>query len=84
MSDGFGGDYDTIRDAPLQFFEKHDTQLSYSYGIMQTEMRKAVYLMKMERLIGILSILLQREKVTAPELTEKLKTVIRLPVRRLL
>ena len=27
--------------------------------------------MKMERLIGILSILLQREKVTAPELAER-------------
>ena len=27
--------------------------------------------MKMERLIGILSILLQREKVTAPELAEQ-------------
>ena len=27
--------------------------------------------MKMERLIGILSILLQRERVTAPELSEK-------------
>ena len=38
---------------------------------MQTEMRKAVYPMKMERLIGILSILLQREKVTAPELAEQ-------------
>ena len=34
---------------------------------MQTEMRKAVYPMKMERLIGILSILLQLERVTAPE-----------------
>ena len=29
--------------------------------------------MKMERLIGILSILLQRERVTAPELAEQLK-----------
>ena len=38
---------------------------------MQTEMRKAVYPMKMERLIGILSILLQREEVTAPELAEQ-------------
>ena len=34
---------------------------------MQTEMRKAVSPMKMERLIGILSILLQLERVTAPE-----------------
>ena len=34
---------------------------------MQTEIRKAVYPMKMERLIGILSILLQLERVTAPE-----------------
>ena len=34
---------------------------------MQTEMRKAVYPMKMERLIGILSILLQLERVTTPE-----------------
>ena len=42
--------------------------MSCSYAIMQTEMRKTVYPMKMERLIGILSILLQREKVTAPEL----------------
>ena len=33
-------------------------------------MRKAVYPMKMERLIGILSILLQRERATAPELAE--------------
>ena len=32
---------------------------------------KAVYPMKTERLIGILSILLQREKVTAPELAEQ-------------
>ncbi len=38
---------------------------------MQTEMRKTVVSMKMERLIGILSILLQREKVTAPELAEQ-------------
>ena len=34
---------------------------------MQTEMRKAVYPTKMERLIGILSNLLQREQVTTPE-----------------
>lgn len=38
---------------------------------MQSEMRKAVRPMKMERLIGILSILLQQEKVTAPELAEQ-------------
>ena len=38
---------------------------------MQTKSGKAVYPMKMERLIGILSILLQREKVTAPELAEQ-------------
>ena len=38
---------------------------------MQTEMRKAVSPMKMERLIGILSILLQQDKVTAPELAEQ-------------
>ena len=30
-----------------------------------------MHLMKMERLIGILSILLQRENVTAPELAEQ-------------
>src|SRR5699024_2031543 len=52
-------------------FEKHDRQLSGSYGIMQTELRKAVQPMKMDRLIGILSILLQRERVTAPELAEQ-------------
>ena len=45
--------------------------MSGFYGIMQTESGKAVGPMKMERLIGILSILLQREKVTAPELAEQ-------------
>ena len=34
---------------------------------MQTESEKAVDPMKMERLIGILSNLLQREQVTTPE-----------------
>ena len=38
---------------------------------MQTDSGKAVVSMKMERLIGILSILLQREKVTAPQLEEQ-------------
>ena len=38
---------------------------------MQAETGKAVVSMKMERLIGILSILLQREKVAAPELAEQ-------------
>ena len=38
---------------------------------MQIETKKAVVSMKMERLIGILSILLQRERVTAPELAEQ-------------
>ena len=40
-------------------------------GIMQKKAGKAVHLMKMERLIGILSILLQQEKVTAPELAKQ-------------
>ena len=55
---------------PLQCSEKHDRQLSRSYDIMQ-EKREGESCMKMERLIGILSILLQREKVTAPELAEQ-------------
>ena len=38
---------------------------------MQIKEGKAVHPMKMERLIGILSILLQRERVTAPELAEQ-------------
>ena len=64
---------DNPRSHRQKFFSqnKHDRQLSCSYAIMQTEMRKAVYPMKMERLIGILSILLQRERVTAPELAEQ-------------
>ena len=51
--------------------KKHDRLLSGSCAIIQAEIRKAVAPMKMERLIGILSILLQREKVTAPELAEQ-------------
>ena len=50
---------------------KHDRQLSGSYGIIQAKEQKAVIAMKMDRLIGILSILLQREQVTAPELAEQ-------------
>ena len=50
---------------------KHDRQLSGSYGIIQAKEQRAVVAMKMERLIGILSILLQREQVTAPELAEQ-------------
>ena len=38
---------------------------------MQIKAGKAVVPMKMERLIGILSILLQRERITAPELAEQ-------------
>ena len=38
---------------------------------MQIKAGKAVHPMKMERLIGILSILLQRERITAPELAEQ-------------
>ena len=54
----------------ISISSRHDTQLPCSYAIMQTEIRKPVYPMKMKRLIGILSILLQRETVTAPELVE--------------
>ena len=50
---------------------KHDRQLSGSYGIIQAKEQRAVIAMKMDRLIGILSILLQREQVTAPELAEQ-------------
>ena len=50
---------------------KHDRQLSGCYGIIQAKEQKAVIAMKMDRLIGILSILLQREQVTAPELAEQ-------------
>ena len=57
--------------APLFIVLFAGTPLSCSYAIMQTESGKAVHPMKMERLIGILSILLQREKVTAPELAEQ-------------
>ena len=38
---------------------------------MQIKAGKAVVSLKMERLIGILSILLQRERVTAPEMAEQ-------------
>ena len=46
---------------------KHDRQLSRPCSIIQKN-GKAVQCMKTERLIGILSILLQRDKVTTPEL----------------
>src|SRR5699024_8394827 len=64
----WGLSYHIIRFTSLQFSEKHDRQLSRSYAIIDTKPGKAVRPMKMDRLIGILSILLQREKVTAPEL----------------
>ena len=50
---------------------KHDRQLSSSYGIIRVKEQRAVIAMKMDRLIGILSILLQREQVTTPELAEQ-------------
>ena len=49
---------------------KHDRQLSGCYGIIQAKEPRAVIAMKMDRLIGILSILLQQERITAPELAE--------------
>ena len=59
-----------IPPAKVVLSDKQDRQLSRSYGIMQADMRKAVHPMKMERFIGILSNLLQCEKVAAPELAE--------------
>ena len=50
---------------------KHDRQLSGCYGIIQAKEPRAVIAMKMDRLIGILSILLQQERITAPELAEQ-------------
>lgn len=37
--------------------------------------------MKLDRLIGILSILLQRDKITAPELAEKFEVSVRTILR---
>ena len=46
------------------FRYKHGRQLSCSHAIIQTKSAKVVHPMKIERLIGILSILLRREKIT--------------------
>lgn len=46
--------------------------MTYSWRVMRDMIRQEVKsVMKIDRLIGILSVLLQKEKVTAPELTEK-------------
>ena len=61
------------RSQEQKFFSKgeHNRQSLSCCAIIQAESRKSVHPMKMGRLIGILSILLQREKVTAPQLEEQ-------------
>ena len=53
----------------MLFYIKHDRQLSCLP--VYTVKEEVVFSMKIDRLVGILSILLQKEKVTAPELAEK-------------
>ena len=45
---------------------------TYSWRVRRDMIRQEVKsVMKIDRLIGILSVLLQKEKITAPELAEK-------------
>ena len=41
------------------------------FAVLSLDKRKGVFLMKLDRLIGILSLLLQTDKITAPELAKR-------------
>lgn len=49
---------------------------TYSWRVRRDMIRQEVKsVMKIDRLIGILSVLLQKEKITAPELAEKFEPI---------
>ena len=59
------------------FQYKHGRQLSCSHAIIQTKSAKVVHPMKIERLIGILSILRQRETELAEQFKVSCRTIQR-------